>query len=466
MIATLCRRYIVPPLRAVWTGIPTHRYWRRLEQSQFLPPEAMSRLQWVRLKGLLDYVATRNPYYRRTFDRLHLRPDDIRSIRDLALLPVLTKDDVRRNAFQMISEGFSLPKLLQFKTGGSTGTPLTIYIDETTSELRNASAWRTDRWAGWDLGEPVGAVWGNPVLPDTLPAKFRHWLLTPYLYLDTMRLTEDSVRIFAERWQRIRPSILFGHAHSLFLLARYVARLGLCSIQPKGIISSSMALLPQERQLIERTFSRRVFDRYGCEEVGLIGSECEKHDGLHLNSDHLVVEFLKEDGTPAQPGEFAHITVTDLLNRAMPLIRYRVEDIGVPSDRFCSCGRGLPLMEKVVGRRADFLTAPDGTKVAGISLIENTLTRLPGIAQMQIVQQSLDLIVLRLVPGPDFSAATEHALVKYFKSLFGMSAHIEISLVPEIPPEPSGTYRFAISHVDTGTAMLEPDTAGGLGSGS
>jgi phenylacetate-CoA ligase len=360
----------------------------------------------------------------------------------------LTKREIRENTLDLISDGFQRESLLQFRTGGSTGKPLTLYADEECSEFRNACAWRSDRWAGWELGEPIGAVWGNSTVPSAFAPRLRHWLLTPYIFLDTMALSESAVVKFAKDWAAAQPTLLFGHAHSLYLLALHMRTLKLKSIRPKGIVSSSMALIPAERDVIESTFGMRVFDRYGCEEVSLIASECEKHNGLHINSDHVFVEFIKDDNTPAKPGEQGRIVVTDLLNKAMPLIRYVVEDVGVPSDRWCGCGRGLPLMEGVVGRIADFLTKRDGTKVAGISLIENTLTKIPGIEQLQIVQEASNVITLNAVPNADFTPERERQLIGYFRSLFGEDTQVFLNCVVEIPREASGKYRFAINKLE------------------
>ena len=217
---------------------------------------------------------------------------------------------------------------------------------------------------------------------------------------------------------------------------------------PKGILSTSMMLVPHERLIIEDVFGVEVTDRYGCEEVSLIASECERHEGMHLNVEHLYIEFIKDDGSPARPGEMGRIIVTDLMNKAMPIIRYQVEDMGVPSDKKCSCGRGLPLMERIVGRTADFLIRRDGSRVAGISLIENTLTKIPGISQMQIIQEALGKFVINIVRGSNYTDATRQALIKYLYDLFG--DHIQIDLIPTnvINPEASGKYRFTICRLD------------------
>jgi phenylacetate-CoA ligase len=223
--------------------------------------------------------------------------------------------------------------------------------------------------------------------------------------------------------------------------------MGVKEIQPAGILSTSMMLLPHERAFIEKVFRCKVIDRYGCEEVSLIGCECEKHEGMHLNIEHLFIEFINDDGCQAEPREEGNIVVTDLMNKAMPFIRYQVEDVGVPLNRICSCGRGLPLMEKVTGRVADFLIKADGTKVAGISLIENTLTRIPGIDQMQIIQDKIDHVLVKIVPGKAYNEATQRELQTYFENCFDQKAKITIKKKNYIQPEKSGKFRFSICKI-------------------
>ena len=441
------RRFLFEPLIYLKNGSPFRSYWQELEKTQYLPESVLLRRQWQRLEELMKFVWENNAFYRSRFEMAGITPDTFVSPQDMQRIPILTKEEIRQNTLQMISRGFALPELLQFKTGGSTGKALDIYITEDCSELRNACARRHDRWTGWEVGEPIAAVWGNPHLPSSFKDKLKNCLMTPFIYLDTMSVTEQSVRIFASEWDRVHPTLLFGHAHSLYLLAQYVRDLNIKGIRPRGILSTSMMLLPHERKIIEEVFCTRVTDRYGCEEVSLIASECEKHEGMHLNIEHLYVEFIKEDGGYAVPGEPGKIVLTDLMNKAMPFIRYQVEDVGVPSERKCSCGRGLPLMESVAGRVADFLIKSDGSRVAGVSLIENTLTKIPGIDQMQIVQERIDHITLRVVPGGDFTDLSQIQLQEYFANLFGKTVTVEINLVSCIAPEPSGKYRFSICRI-------------------
>lgn len=281
----------------------------------------------------------------------------------------------------------------------------------------------------------------------TFKQRLRALLRDRFIYLDTIDLNDRSLAEFIERWRDERPEILFGHSHSLYMLARHVLESGAKDLRPRGIISTSMMLLAHERQVIESAFGCKVNDRYGSEEVALIASECEQHRGLHLNIEHLYVEFLRADGTEVSAGEEGAIVITDLLNRGMPFIRYRIEDVGVPSDRSCACGRGMPLMERVTGRVADYLKRRDGSMVAGVSLVERTLTAIPGIEQMQVVQPGFEEIVLNIVRAPDFSAATERALLAEFRAVFGAGIDIRPQYVERIPQERSGKYRFAICRV-------------------
>jgi phenylacetate-CoA ligase len=447
MNLALLRRHIFEPLLLMRSRSPKLAYCRQLEKTQYYSRQQLEEIQWNRLKELWQFLWQHNDFYRQRFIDIGLNEHDLKTSDDIRRLPILTKKEIRNQGHDMISSGFQKESLFHFKTGGSTGKALDIFITEECSEMRNACAIRHDRWTGWEPGEPIGAVWGNPKLPKTFREKIIDAFVQPFIYLDTMAVTDDSVRQFVELWKKRRPTLLFGHAHSLYILAQQLEKIGIKEIRPTGIIATSMMLLAHERAVIEKVLTCKVTDRYGCEEVSLIGCECEKHNGMHMNIEHLIIEFIKEDGSYATPGESGRIVVTDLMNKAMPFVRYQVEDVGVPLNRDCSCGRGLPLMGKVTGRVADFLLKSDGTKVAGISLIENTLTRIPAIDQMQIIQKGYERFDLNIVPGAIYNNDIGEALIASFKDVFDENTQIHLQLVSEIPPEKSGKYRFSICEI-------------------
>jgi phenylacetate-CoA ligase len=386
-------------------------------------------------------------FYRKRFLDAGFDPYKFNSLHQLRTLPLLTKIDIVEHSAELISKHYKSQNLISSCTGGSTGTQLHFCINKESVDEKNACAWRHNRWANWDLGMPVAALWGNPKKPGSLKAKLRQKFLNRFTYLDTMNMTFNTMNEFAYKINKLGNYILFGHSHSLSLFAEFLRSQAIHITSPIGIVSTSMMLMTHERSLIEDVFRQKVTDRYGCEEVGLIGSECEIHSGMHLNVDHLVIEFIKADGTCALPGEEGRIIVTDLTNYGMPFIRYEVGDVGVPSDQVCRCGRGLPVMERIVGRTADFLVRNDGSLVAGVSLIERLLTKISSIHQMQIVQNQKDSLLLRIVKGKNFSEVeTVGSLRQEFEKVFPGTS-MQIDFTDSIPQETSGKYRFAICNV-------------------
>lgn len=423
------------------------REWKTLESQQWWHADRLRILQWERLQKLLDYAAKHSPFYRDLFSTHGISPARFQNHDDLLRIPITTKSDIRNNLDRFISDDFDRTQLLSAKTGGSTGVSLQLLFDEACQERRNAAQLLVDRWSGWDLGMKKAAVWGNPPVTETMKQKLRHHLLDRTIYLDTMNLNDTTMDDFVQRWHVEKPRVIFGHAHSIYILACYLRDQRLRDLRPRGIVATSMMLLEQERKVIEQVFDCPVTNRYGCEEVGLIACECEKHRGMHLNLPHVYVEFLDAENKPVKPGEPGKIVVTDLNNFAMPLIRYRLEDVGSFTDEPCGCGRGLPILQKLEGRVADFLKLPNGGQVAGISLIERTLTKVPGLEQMQLVQEDLTSLTINRVKGCDYKPETDQALTSELRDVFGKSVSINIHDVTEIPQDPSGKYRFAICKV-------------------
>lgn len=420
--------------------------WKRLEAQQWWPRQQVEAYQRARLADLVHYAGVKSPYYRALFSS-HGISTGSADLSEFSKIPVTTKHDIRNNLDKFISDDYRKEDLVKAKTGGSTGVSLELYFDEECQEYRNAAQLLADRWSGWDLGMKKASVWGNPPVPKGVKQTLRHHLLDRTIYLDTMDLNPQSMGAFVQRWRREQPGAVFGHAHSIYIFAKYLVDEGITDLRPEGIVATSMMLLEHERKVIELAFDCKVTNRYGCEEVGLIACECEEHQGMHLNMPHVYVEFLDANDQPVAPGEPGKIVLTDLNNRAMPLIRYRVEDVGVYSERECGCGRGFPMLERLEGRVADFLKLQSGGQVAGISLVERTLTKVPGVEQMQLVQESIDQVLINRVKGQEYDVHTDPNLISALREVFDEQVDLVIQDVPSIPQEASGKYRFSICKV-------------------
>jgi phenylacetate-CoA ligase len=419
----------------------------QLKQQQYWPLEKIQALQIEKLNHLVKHAYATSAWYKKVIDNIGLNINEPIKLEDLARFPITTKIDIRENTPSFISSQYNAETMPKAKTGGSTGVSLNLFFDEQCQKLRNGAQMFADSFSGWEPGIRVAAVWGNPPVPKTAKAKLRAFLLERMIYLDTMDLNENSMGAFVEKWRHFEPEMIFGHSHSIYIFAKYLKDKNITELSPRGIVATSMMLLDHERELIESVFQCKVSNRYGCEEVGLIAVECEQHSGMHINTSHIILECLDENNQPVATGEAGKLVITDLNNMGMPLIRYRVEDVGVLSARKCSCGRTTPLLERLEGRIADFLKKPDGGQVAGVSLVERTLTKIAGIEQMQLIQEKLHEIIINRVKGPEYTPATDLELVTEFQQVFGGDVNFVINDLNKIPQEKSGKYRFSICKI-------------------
>lgn len=435
---TFLNRHVAQPYFARRAKSRHLHYLRLLEQTQFDPPAVVAARQLAALKVQLKHAYATVPYYRRVWDAAGVHPEDVKTLADLTAFPVLTKAAIRAHEAELLSDPYRGATLRLKRTSGSTGVPLTIRVDEPAMQWKHACTIRSDQWSGYRLGQRVAKVWGNPeYLHHGWRGRLRNRLLDRAVYLDTIHLTDAKVVAFATELRRHRPGLVFGHAHSLYLVACHLKKTGVIDIRPNGIISTAMVLHGYQRKVIEEVFGTPVTNRYGCEEVSLIASECPAHAGLHVNADNVYVE--------APTGRPGPLVVTDLVNRAMPLIRYAIGDVAVGTGRHCTCGRGLPLLDRIEGREADYVVTPAGTLISGISLTENFALLIDGTAQVQIVQETVHDLRIRLVAGDGFGDRSRGQIEKLVRDTFGPAVRFDVELVDAIPQEPSGKYRFCIS---------------------
>lgn len=439
-------RSVIAPAWAWWESSPYLSHYRDLKQTQYLPAEKIKELQWHKLAGILDHAYAGSAFYRQRLDELGLKPAAIRNLEDFSHIGILTKQDLRQNFEQIAIANLHDQHVFLKTTSGSTGQKVKVLLDESSGQFKRACTLRADEWSGWRLGEKMAAIWGNPEYKKTWRGYIRNFLLERRQYLDTLDMDAYAIAQFAHRMVQWQPSLIFGHAHSVYLFAQYVEQMQIKSIRPNGIITTAMVLHEHERVLIERVFECRVTNRYGCEEVSLIACECDQHQGLHINAESVYVEVMQDD-KPAPPGEPGKIVVTDLTNRAMPIIRYEVGDIGVLSSRLCRCGRGLPLLEKLEGRAADYVYTPEGKLISGISLTENFASLLENVGQIQLIQDARDHLLIKIV-DEGLGEQGELVIQQLIQERFGSSMRYTLEKVERIPHEPSGKYRFCKSLID------------------
>jgi len=427
-----------------------HRVLREIMRAQWWDRERILDLQWRKFQRLLNHSYNYVPYYRCLFERLGITPRDIRSYEDLVMIPILTKEDINRNRELLRARNYREGEFIEDHTGGSTGEPLTFYRDRRFTGVNYAHQIRNLSWCGWREGESLAYLWGSPIeLADQqrLLRRVRSDLHNE-VWFDAFHLTEEDMRLFAERLRRLKPRVLSGYATALRIFAEWIQQEGVELFMP-AVVSTAELLDVETRRLLEVTFQCEVFDRFGCREVGNSAHECCAHEGLHINAEHVLIESVDHEGQHVEYGKPGELLYTNLDNFAFPLIRYKVGDVGVLSDKACSCGRGLPMLNDVQGRISDIIRTPRGVMVHG-EFFSHLFYGTDGIRRFQVYQRRPSAIDIRLVvkEGKEISQEWEVAVAQRIRDFVGDDLEISFSVVPEIPRSPSGKYRFVISDLE------------------
>jgi phenylacetate-CoA ligase len=428
---------------------PTIEMERFLEETQWNSLMEIRELQERKLTVLLTHAYRFVPYYHRLFDKQDLSPQDLEDPAALSRIPLLDKKMIRENFPHLIATDTSSEQLLANSTSGSTGENLAFRVDWNHIYWSTAVIIRNDRWCGLEVGDRNARLWGSPLdltLQNRLVKRMKNRVFRT-LFLSTGDLSDSTLRTYADRLRRFRPKVLIGYSSPLYILANFLEQNNLDGGHPQAIVSSSEVLYPYQREKIERVFGCPLYNRYGCREFATIAQECADHCGLHINAEHLYVEVLKSDGSLAKPGEPGELVITNLDNFGMPFIRYRIGDIGVLSHRQCSCGRGLPLFERIEGRTFDIVTGTNGRRLGGTFWTHLFRTYVQGIERFQVRQTEHDELLVKIIAEKEFNTDAAEKLTSKIKEVCGPDMRIDLQVVDDIPAERSGKFRFVISDI-------------------
>ena len=194
------------------------------------------------------------------------------------------------------------------------------------------------------------------------------------MIFSSQHISRDTPPYYIEALRRFQPAMIHGYPSSIYLIAHYLVENNISDIRPKAVFTASETLLDFQRKIIEEAFGCKVFSWYGNTEMVAHATECEL-GGMHVQLLHSVMEITDEKGNPVGEGVEGIMIGTGLDNWAMPLIRYKVGDVAVPALRRCSCGRGYPLVEKIVGRVEDYVVTPEGRYVGRLDHVLSLLQR-------------------------------------------------------------------------------------------
>ncbi|MET0226037.1 MAG: phenylacetate--CoA ligase family protein [Dokdonella sp.] len=441
----LFRRVLFPLYETHLRGRKTLAYLDDYERNQWLAPEALAALRWSKLKALLEHCYREVPYYRRTWDALGLQPGKILTPADFARLPLLTKADIRANLDDLIAPGLR-PSILFKSTGGSTGEPLRFGYSRESHERRSAVMWRGYGWAGARMGRRTlylwGGVVGSPGRRQVLKDRLYHAMFGRRM-IDSFPMSESNMADYADAIDAYRPEIIVAYVGPLVRLAEWLLASGRRVHRPAAILGAAEALLESQRATLEQAFGAPAYNTYGCREFMLIAAECEQRKGLHVNADHLLVET---PGADAAAGVAGDVVVTDLHNWAMPFVRYANGDLATPSSRLCSCGRGLPLLERIDGRKLDAIRTRSGQFLPG-EFFPHMFKDVAGLVRFQVVQRSLDTLDISVVRGEGFEAGGLDYARDEIRKVLGDALELRFHFVDALPTAANGKFRVTLSEL-------------------
>jgi phenylacetate-CoA ligase len=364
----------------------------------------------------------------------------------------MDKRDARDNVEQLVWRGVP-GGVFPYTTGGSSGEPLIFHFGRERQAADAAGRLRARRWWGVEPGEREVYLWGAPVeLNRTDRIKTLRDRLVNQLLLNAFAMSPARMDEYLRAIETWNPRAIYGYASSLALLAAHAEARGSRPRVPalRVVSSTGEPLFPHQRELIERLFGVPVSVEYGARDAGLMALESPDGVLLQMSETHLI-EVLDDAGNPVEEGE---AVITSLVSAAQPFIRYRTGDVVRRCGRADPGGRGLDVLDAVVGRQTDFIVAADGRIMHALALIY-VLRAIPGVAQFKLIQHAAERLEVQVVPDARWGEAAGAAVVRGLRARLGQDVAIDLRLLDAIAPEASGKHRYVVSHVPLHGALAE-----------
>ncbi|MDP2719457.1 MAG: phenylacetate--CoA ligase family protein [Dehalococcoidia bacterium] len=418
-----------------------------LKKSQWWSREQLEEYQVRQLGRILNHAYENVPYYRKIFDERGLKPDNIQDFSDLQKLPFLTKEIVKDNLNELKAGNYHADKFEYVTTGGSTGIPLGFYYEKGVSRAIEwafiKSLWER---VGYNFRDKCAIIKGYVVSSASTGKLWDYSFFGRWLMLSSYHMTEDNLPHYIRKIREFKPGFIQAFPSAVTILARYMKSKG---VEPfpsvKAILCGSENFYPSQRELLEDTFHCRVYSWYGHAERVVLAGECEQSADYHAFPEYGITELVREDGSPiSNDNEPGAIVGTGLTNYAMPLIRYKTDDLAVRSSIVCPCHRGYPMLKNVQGRWLQEFIITGTNRPISITAVNMHSNVFDNVEQFQFYQEKKGEVVFNIVRKDSYTERdTEYIRSELLKKL-GDDVRLEISFVNHIPRTGRGKYRFLV----------------------
>jgi len=447
-------RHIYWPLVQKLKSEYAARALKELSESQWKSQDEIFFKQWQLVRRVVNKAAQEVPYYRHAYKHIGWDFNNKEfSYEDFLNIPKIEKEDVRDQLSEFLNPNYK-GRVTEGSTSGSTGQSLTVFFNIEHESYSEAGRWRAKDWWGVRLGSPHVAIWGRPYTgyKDQIAQQIKSYFMN-YLLFSAFDIRQHSLKNIWKKIYRFKPNIIYGYPSAIFALAEYIKnnKLPGDKLGIKVIMITAESSSFDQRSVIEEVFGCKTANEYGCSETGGFVYECPEGN-WHISSELTFIEFLDQNGKPVSPGNKGEIFLTHLRNDYMPLIRYRVGDIGSPLAGTCECGRNLPLMEVAVAKESDIIRLPNGeTYMSGDLLYINksVMKAYPSsILQFRVTQKTIDSFEIEVVLGTGKVEKAEQLFEQLMKKQLGKNIKIHFKRVSSIEREPSGKLRYFISEIN------------------
>lgn len=400
-------------------------------------PTLLRRYQTARLRALLRHSYETVPFYRQRFQSAGFHPDQFRTLEDLQRVPITRKSDLRLAAEQdALAQDYDPARLLRYGTGGSTGAPTEVRFTRFEDLLLRLMRMQVIKGYGLRLQDRRAALVFYDGSHKTSLLKRIGILRNQTIHV---HLPWEQIRA---NLRDLNPDVIRGYPSALSALADHLTEEDKSRIRPRFITTDSAKLTALARSRIEQCFGVPVFDVYDCYECNVIAYQCPRSEQLHVMDASVVVEVLHQ-GQPVLPGESGEVALTSLHTWAAPLIRYMPGDVAERGIAQCLCGAPNSCLASISGRVQDQFLMPDGRVIRPTTLAAWIYPLCPFLRSYQIIQETLDRVVVRLQPTPGIPVPAERleAARQGMARDLGERVLLRIEFVDNISSEPNGKFR-------------------------
>ncbi|MDQ3072202.1 MAG: hypothetical protein M3Q97_02900 [Bacteroidota bacterium] len=366
------------------------RNWRRI---QWYSEKELADTQKKNLNKLLRFASEKIPFYRNIKIDENVNADEA-----IKNFPIIKKNVIKADINSFLSDDPS--RFIKSSSSGSSGVQGEVYIDKYAQSVQRAIQMLWWEWAGYRFGDKIlqTGMSTNRGLVKSVKDFLLRTKYVPAFELDNSRLLDLLKTVNKKKYK-----FILGYASSLFVIAKVAKENELNDIKFDGAVSWGDKLFPHYRTLIENQFQTKAHDTYACTEGIMIAAQCEKMN-YHIMSPQVYLEIVDENGNEVMDGELGYVIVTRLDNYAMPLIRYYLGDLAIkaPSAEKCSCGRNLPLLQKIIGRDTDIVKTRSGNFMI-VHFFTYIFEFIPEVRQFRVIQRNLDGIEIEFIPDKGFT---------------------------------------------------------------